>query len=413
MDSCPIFDSLESFDCEPYRGRVDLVVAGFPCQGASVAGKRLGVDDERWLWREVWRIARGVGAAWLFVENVTGLLSVNGGAAFEEILGDLAALGWSACWDCVPAGAIGAPHLRDRVFLLAADANRVGVRFESERDQRQGRGARAPERGDGVAVDSSSARHATDSDGGGRGTGRSPVRQGEPNASRSGDRDATDADRDGSPLGTKRTRRRSRRRDKIDEAGVRGREAADADHEAERPPLGAQPTDDARRGAADAPVGREAAAYAASIGRDEGGQIDLGSRWQGGADAAGGDQSPSSARSHPNPDRAGLETQRDSGEQGGMDGEQAHRSDADRRRGPWDRHLDILERGGEHWSWERAPEPTVRGVDDGAAAGMGADSYADELHLLGNGVVPHAAAFAFSLLWDRLHGTALAADSEG
>lgn len=147
LDSCPIWDDLESFDCASYRDRVDLIVAGFPCQGASVAGKRLGTEDARWLWPEVWRITKATNARWLFAENVPGLLSVNGGGAFEEILGDLGSSGWSARWDCVPAGALGAPHVRDRLFLLATDANRVGVRLEPERDQRQGGDRERPSAG--------------------------------------------------------------------------------------------------------------------------------------------------------------------------------------------------------------------------------------------------------------------------
>jgi DNA (cytosine-5)-methyltransferase 1 len=126
MGSCPIWDDLESFDGRAYRDRVDLVVAGFPCQGASVAGKRRGTADERWLWPLVWRTIIDCGASMLFVENVPGLLNVNGGAAFAEIVDALAARGWIAEWDCIPAAAVGAPHIRDRVFLLAADPDGVG-----------------------------------------------------------------------------------------------------------------------------------------------------------------------------------------------------------------------------------------------------------------------------------------------
>lgn len=141
LDPCPIWDDLESFDGRAWRGCVDLVVGGFPCQGASVAGKRRGIADERWLWPHVWRVTRECGASLLFVENVPGLLTVNQGQALREILDDLAACGWVAEWDCVPAAAVGAPHLRDRWFMLAADPDGIGLRQLSERDQRQGGGA--------------------------------------------------------------------------------------------------------------------------------------------------------------------------------------------------------------------------------------------------------------------------------
>ena len=87
----PIWDELDTFDAKRWRGNVDIVIAGIPCQGASVAGKRKGVEDARWLWPLVWKITQDVGASWLFVENVPGLLSVNGGGAFAEVLRDLGA----------------------------------------------------------------------------------------------------------------------------------------------------------------------------------------------------------------------------------------------------------------------------------------------------------------------------------
>jgi DNA (cytosine-5)-methyltransferase 1 len=140
LDSCPIWDDLESFPSRAYRGRVDLVVAGFPCQGASVAGKRLGTADKRWLWPLVWRTVRECGASMLFIENVPGLLNVNAGEAFREILDDLAACGWVAEWDCISAGSVGAPHIRDRVFLLASNPDSEQLRQLAERDQRSGGG---------------------------------------------------------------------------------------------------------------------------------------------------------------------------------------------------------------------------------------------------------------------------------
>ena len=170
LDPHPIWDDLESFPCDLYRGKVDLVVAGFPCQGASVAGKRLGTADHRWLWPEVFRIYRAVEATWLLVENVTGLLSVNHGGAFEEILRDLESCGLAAEWDCISAGSCGAPHLRDRAFLLAADPQRVAVRVESERDQRKGGGEGTSERRAPESRDGGTAGTSSDTDAGGRGT---------------------------------------------------------------------------------------------------------------------------------------------------------------------------------------------------------------------------------------------------
>ncbi len=97
----------------------DLVVAGFPCQPASVAGNRAGTADERWLWPLVAGCVRQVGPQLVFLENVPGLLTVNGGRAFAEVLGDLADLGFDAEWTVLGAHAVGAPHRRERLFLLA------------------------------------------------------------------------------------------------------------------------------------------------------------------------------------------------------------------------------------------------------------------------------------------------------
>lgn len=98
---------------------VDLVAGGFPCQPVSHAGRRRGTADERWLWPEFRRVLGLLRPRFILVENVPGLLTVNGGAAFGEILGDLAALGYDAEWENLPAAAFGAPHLRYRVFLVA------------------------------------------------------------------------------------------------------------------------------------------------------------------------------------------------------------------------------------------------------------------------------------------------------
>lgn len=322
----PIWDDLESFDGRPFRGRVDLVTAGYPCQPESVAGKRRGRDDERWLWHEVWRVVRDVGAGLLFVENVPGHLT----GTFHRVLGDLAAGGWAAEWDCVPAAAVGAPHLRDRFFLLAAHPDRLRVRVEPERDQR-GRG---------------------------------------------GEREAecwTAVPRDGREVGAP-------------DRGDRGwppASAADAG--------GQRLQADAGAGRAPGPRDRDAP------------------RGGGAAQAPG----------HPaDPDRAGLDQHGD-GDQ--LDpGERAtQRRDPRGRRGPRARHpeprsdlsaaaraqLAAIEADGRSWwSWDRAPEPCVRGVDDGVLAGVDGsrDDRAERLHALGNAVVRHAAAAAFVVLWDRL-----------
>ena len=123
LDPAPVWDDLSTFPCDLYRGRVDLVTAGFPCPPYSVAGERRGADDERDLWPDVWRIVREVGAWALVVENVRGAVSHRDG--LERWLADLAGAGWDASWTVVRASDAGAPHRRERLFVLAwlADAS--------------------------------------------------------------------------------------------------------------------------------------------------------------------------------------------------------------------------------------------------------------------------------------------------
>lgn len=103
--------------CEP----VDVIAGGFPCKGASTAGKRTGFSHpETVLWREMARAVGELVPRYVLVENVANLLAIHDGAVWGEVLGDLAALGYDVAWDCLPAAAVGAPHLRDRVFAVAA-----------------------------------------------------------------------------------------------------------------------------------------------------------------------------------------------------------------------------------------------------------------------------------------------------
>jgi DNA (cytosine-5)-methyltransferase 1 len=112
---------------------VDLICGGFPCQPVSIAGKRKGKEDSRWLWPEFYRIICELRPKWVLVENVPGLLSMDYGRLFAGILRDLAKGGYGAEWDCIPAAAVGAPHLRYRVFIVAyTDSTRGRGIFKRE-----------------------------------------------------------------------------------------------------------------------------------------------------------------------------------------------------------------------------------------------------------------------------------------
>ncbi len=115
--------------------RVECLAGGFPCQDLSFAGAGAGIAGERsGLWREFARIAGELRPRFVVVENVAALLARGMGT----VLGDLAALGYDAWWDCLPASAVGAPHRRDRLFIIAYAHGRDGA----ERRPGAGRQAR-------------------------------------------------------------------------------------------------------------------------------------------------------------------------------------------------------------------------------------------------------------------------------
>ena len=120
LEPAPIWgDSLESFPAEQFAGRIDWIGAGFPCQPHSLAGKRRGITDERWIWESIADLIRRVGPRFVFLENVRGLLSSSGGAAFGTVLRDLAKLGFDVQWTVLRASEVGASHQRARLFMLA------------------------------------------------------------------------------------------------------------------------------------------------------------------------------------------------------------------------------------------------------------------------------------------------------
>jgi DNA (cytosine-5)-methyltransferase 1 len=109
---------------------VDVLCGGFPCQDLSYAGRGAGLDGERsGLWTEYARLIRELRPRYVIVENVSALLARGLG----RVLGDLAACGYDAEWDCIPASAVGAPHRRDRVWLVAYRAEPVGSAADRRR----------------------------------------------------------------------------------------------------------------------------------------------------------------------------------------------------------------------------------------------------------------------------------------
>lgn len=160
------YNDIKTTDFTEWRGRVDILTAGFPCQPFSMAGKRKGADDDRYLWPETIRVIKEVRPAWFVGENVFGIASmvlpseeVDMGRTddlFEEahlyrkeqqyvldrICQDIEDAGYTVQPVVIPACAVGAPHRRDRVWFVA---RRKDAGYDAEDPDRHGRGDRVAE----------------------------------------------------------------------------------------------------------------------------------------------------------------------------------------------------------------------------------------------------------------------------
>ncbi|MBU6141374.1 MAG: DNA cytosine methyltransferase [Proteobacteria bacterium] len=115
LDQAPIWTNLKTFDGKPWRGKVDCITGGYPCQPFSVAGKKLGDKDSRHLWPEIKRLITEIEPPICFFENVGGHLRLG----FEEVANDLQQLGYQVKAGLFTAAEVGAPHKRERLFILA------------------------------------------------------------------------------------------------------------------------------------------------------------------------------------------------------------------------------------------------------------------------------------------------------
>ncbi|WP_434107669.1 DNA cytosine methyltransferase [Paraburkholderia caffeinilytica] len=121
LEPFPIFEDVREFDGRAWCGCVDVVSGGFPCQDISTAGRGAGIGGEQsGLWREMARIVREVRPQFVLVEN-SPMLTVRG---LGTVLGDLAAMGLDARWGVLSAAGCGAPHIRERIWILAHSACR-------------------------------------------------------------------------------------------------------------------------------------------------------------------------------------------------------------------------------------------------------------------------------------------------
>jgi len=123
-------------------GDIDIITAGVPCQPASIIGKREGAEDSRWLWPDTFRVIEELHPRWVVCENPTGLLTLDGGERFDEILKGFSEAGYDVWWETIPASAVGGGHRRERVWLIAYSGGTGLERYsgdgEEQRKEEQG-----------------------------------------------------------------------------------------------------------------------------------------------------------------------------------------------------------------------------------------------------------------------------------
>jgi len=125
LDAAPIWSNLKTFPAHLFRGAVDIITGGYPCQPFSAAGKRAGADDPRHLWPFIRKHVQTIRPARCFFENVEGHISLG----LSSVIGDLEEDSYRATWGIFSAREVGAPHQRKRVYILA-DSSRNGGRRE-------------------------------------------------------------------------------------------------------------------------------------------------------------------------------------------------------------------------------------------------------------------------------------------
>lgn len=143
-----IFGDIHEFDGRPYAGQIDVITGGFPCQPYSHAGKRAGNDDDRALWPQMLRVIREVRPRWVVGENVAGILSMDGGRVLAGILSDLEDAGYSAEIYSIPVVGVGAPHQRERIWIVAHAMRSTWQ--EGQREKINKRQKHLPNNGDSV-----------------------------------------------------------------------------------------------------------------------------------------------------------------------------------------------------------------------------------------------------------------------
>jgi DNA (cytosine-5)-methyltransferase 1 len=129
------YEDIRTTDFAVWRDCIDVLTGGFPCQPFSLAGKRKGTEDDRYLWPEMLRVIRTVRPRWVVGENVFGIINWSEGMVFDKVCSDLEAAGYEVQPYIIPACGVGAPHRRDRCWFVA---HRTDASIETMREGQDG-----------------------------------------------------------------------------------------------------------------------------------------------------------------------------------------------------------------------------------------------------------------------------------
>jgi DNA-cytosine methyltransferase len=134
FNNIPIEEDIRNVRGERYKA--DIITGGFPCQPFSVAGKRKGTDDDRYLWDETIRVVAECKPRWFIGENVEGIININNGMVLRQVQTDLEEQGFQVQCLVIPASGIGAWHQRKRIWIIAYSHNNGSYRSQRMRPSR-------------------------------------------------------------------------------------------------------------------------------------------------------------------------------------------------------------------------------------------------------------------------------------
>ena len=128
-----IYNDIKKLEAKDIKEPVDILTGGFPCQPYSVAGKQKGTNDDRYLWPEMFRVIKEVKPTFIIAENVRGLINIQDGMVFETVCSDLESEGFEIQTFIIPAAGVGAPHKRERVWIVGYSKHNGSLTSKIER----------------------------------------------------------------------------------------------------------------------------------------------------------------------------------------------------------------------------------------------------------------------------------------